>query len=104
MEIRRSRENAWVDYVSRRHEILRVYAFDAAGLDLLVIGKVEMGLRNRKVVEEEFVARFVVDETTVIDQADAGAGASAHRARLKFSRVWSVRVCGPYDRGYGEYS
>ncbi|KAK5459866.1 hypothetical protein LTS15_003995 [Exophiala xenobiotica] len=94
VEIRKARENAWTDYVSRRHEMLRVYAHDGLGLDLLVIGRVEMGLRNGKSVREEFVARFVVvvgvddddDERTAGNDNgnDNGGG-----PRLKYSRVWS---------------
>ncbi|KAK5192764.1 hypothetical protein LTR99_010359 [Exophiala xenobiotica] len=86
-EIRKARENAWTDYVARRHEMLRVYAHDGLGLDLLVIGRVEMGLRNGKIVREEFVARFVV---AVDDERTLGKGnGSGGGPRLKYSRVWS---------------
>ncbi|KAI1623306.1 hypothetical protein EDD37DRAFT_634328 [Exophiala viscosa] len=84
-EIRKSREYAWIDYTSRRHEMLRVYAHDALGLDLLVIGRVEMGVRNGRTVNEEFVARFVVDEATLESKSPNGDDG----VRLKFSRVWS---------------
>lgn len=87
--------------------MLRVYAHDPLALDLLVIGRVEMGLRNSKTVTEDFVARFVVDESTLrrshdgerttrtshddgMDTNEAGRGDD--RVRLKLSRVWSVCV------------
>jgi hypothetical protein len=101
-EIRKARENAWTDYVSRRHEVLRVYAHDGLGLDLLVIGRVEMGLRNGKTVREEFVARFVVvvgDDDDDDDERTLGTGKGKGNGngngggpRLKYSRVWSVSI------------
>ena len=90
-EIRKSREMAWIDYTSRRHEILRVYTHDAQGFDLLALGRVDLGLRNGSAVQEEFVARFVVDEKTLQD-ASGEAG-----VRLKFSRVRSV-CCFPLSQ------
>jgi hypothetical protein len=37
------RDQAWTTIKKRRHEIERVYAFDAEGLDLMLIGSVTMG-------------------------------------------------------------
>ena len=73
---------------------MRVYTHDADGLDLLVIGRVDMGLRANsssssssngkagKIVREEFIARFVV--------VDDGSLENGEGPRLKYSRVWSV--------------
>ena len=76
--------------------MLRVYAHDDLGLDLLVVGRVEMGLKSGKTVSEEFIARFVVDGATLENKSQNGDDG----VRLKFSRVWSVRFYGyfPYRR------
>ncbi|KAI9836765.1 MAG: hypothetical protein M1819_000930 [Sarea resinae] len=78
-EIRRSRDNAWRVIETRRHEILKAYVADLEGRDVMLIGKVQMGLRNGKTVDSEFTARMVVDEAS--DESGS--------PRLSYSQVWA---------------
>jgi hypothetical protein len=56
-----------------------VYVHDTHGRDLLLIGRVGMGLANGKSVSGEFVARVLLDES-----AEEG------KPRIKLYQVWAV--------------
>ncbi|KAJ0420290.1 hypothetical protein BJY00DRAFT_313229 [Aspergillus carlsbadensis] len=82
-EIRNSRKHAWAAVSARRHEVLRVFVADAAGLDFMVLGKVDMTIaRSGRTVCGEFTARFVVDEESL----------RAGEPRLAASTVWADRA------------
>jgi len=78
--ISKSRASAWKTIKSRHHEVIKVYASDAAGSDVLLIGKLTAGLTDGSTTKTEFVARVIVDRT-----AAAGVGAP----RMKLYQVWT---------------
>ncbi|KAL4940601.1 hypothetical protein BDV06DRAFT_223897 [Aspergillus oleicola] len=79
-DIRKSREHAWDAVSARHHQVLRVFAADPAGLDLMLIGKVEMTVRRTgKNVSGEFTARFVVEPEGIYNG----------EPRLLSSTVWA---------------
>jgi hypothetical protein len=82
--IRKSRNEAWKVIKTRRRKVLRVYAHDTEGLDLLIIGNVTMGLPNDKEVAGEFTARivFVADE-------------KQGNPKIKLYTVWAVWIPSP---------
>ncbi len=61
--IARSRERAWDVVTARRHRVIRVYAHDGAGADLLLLGTVAATVQNGSVAEVQFCGRFRVTET-----------------------------------------
>ncbi|OCK73199.1 hypothetical protein K432DRAFT_430713 [Lepidopterella palustris CBS 459.81] len=61
-EIRTYKENDGGVITARRHEIVKAFANDAAGLDLMLLGKAEMDFCTGKTFFGEFVSRMVVDE------------------------------------------
>jgi hypothetical protein len=77
VEIRRSRDHAWDHIKSRHHEIVKIYVCNEACDDLMLIGKLEMGLRNGKDVVGEFIARVVVK------------GADSSSPMIKSYTVWA---------------
>jgi hypothetical protein len=62
---------------ARRHDISKVYASDAEGTDLLMIGKMDATVPNGNVAEVSFVGRFVTEKT------NGGL-------RVKLYQAWSV--------------
>ena len=52
------REGAWKVIQKRKHVILRVYVFDVAASDLLLLGEVDQVLPNGKVYVGEWAARI----------------------------------------------
>lgn len=82
LAITKSREHAWDVITSRRHEVVKVYASDPEGLDLLLIGKLTAGLGSGKEAEVGFVARIIMQET-------------AKGLRMKRYEVWSVSLLSP---------
>ncbi|EXJ61495.1 uncharacterized protein A1O5_11811 [Cladophialophora psammophila CBS 110553] len=63
-ELRKSRDNAWKVVTKRRHEILKVFAADLDGSDLLFIGHVAIDLNNGKIVAGEFAGRLRIENAT----------------------------------------
>ncbi|KAA8652925.1 uncharacterized protein ATNIH1004_001834 [Aspergillus tanneri] len=78
-EIQKSKLNAWKLFTSRRHRVKRVFVADEQGYDLMLIGEVELGLRNGRAVTNEFTCRMLVDEASVNEGTP----------RLALSSVWS---------------
>ncbi|KAJ5115654.1 hypothetical protein N7456_000002 [Penicillium angulare] len=78
-EIRKSKLNAWKLFTSRRHRVKRVFVSDEHGYDLMLIGEVDLGLKNGRAVTNEFTCRMLVD----------GASVAARSPRLALSSVWS---------------
>jgi hypothetical protein len=76
LAIAKSREHAWDIVTARKHEVTKVYAHDAAGTDLLLLGKMEAIVKSGKKAEIQFSGRVVVNETP------AGA-------RMKSYQVWA---------------
>ena len=62
---------------SRRHEVIKVYASDAEGQDLMLIGKLVAAVGNGKEARIEFTARIVIEKTTI-------------GLRMKLYEVWAV--------------
>jgi hypothetical protein len=59
--ISKSREHAWDVIESRKHEVLKVYASDAEGRDLVLIGRLTAGKKDGGEVVAGLVARVVVE-------------------------------------------
>jgi len=49
LEIRSCRYNSWAIISSRQHSVLRVFVADAEGLDLMLIGRLDLRLRMEKI-------------------------------------------------------
>ena len=75
--ISKSRERAWEVIKSRRHEVIKVYASDAEGQDLMLIGKLVAVAGSGKEAEVSFTARIVIEWTI-------------SGLRIKLYEVWSV--------------
>jgi len=75
--LRKCRDSAWVTVDSRRHEVLKVYASDEEGSDLLLIGQAATGFKNGKKVTMEFAARIIVE------------GSSTEKPKIKLYQVWA---------------
>jgi hypothetical protein len=63
--ISKSREHAWDTIVSRRHNVIKVFASDAEGHDLMLIGKLIAAVKSGKEDEIGFTARIVMEKTNV---------------------------------------
>lgn len=61
-EIRLSRKDAWTTLKARRHTVLKVYANDADGLDLILIGNLEMETMGGDRIDKQFVSRMVIEQ------------------------------------------
>lgn len=61
-EIARSRDGAWETVTARRHEALKVYLNEAAGLDLLIIGALSVTSSDGSRSSHEFVARAQIHD------------------------------------------
>jgi hypothetical protein len=61
----------------RRHEVLKVYASDRAGLDILMIGELLATVKSGKSAPVGFTARIVMVDTV-------------KGLRIKHYEVWSV--------------
>lgn len=57
LEIMRSRDGAWETVTARRHEVLKVYLNEAAGLDLLIIGGLVVTFNDGSRSSHEFASR-----------------------------------------------
>lgn len=57
LEIERSRDGAWETVTARRHEVLKIYLNETAGLDLFIIGSLGMTSNDGSQSSHEFVAR-----------------------------------------------
>jgi hypothetical protein len=77
-EIRRSRDNAWKLITKRRHKVLKVFAADLDGSDLLFIGHVAMDLHNGKSVAGEFTGRLRIENAT------------SSEPKLLLYQIWAV--------------
>lgn len=77
LAIANSRKHAWDVITSRRHKVVKVYASDPEGLDLLLIGKLTAGVGNGKEAMVGFVARIIMQKT-------------AKGLRIMRYEVWSV--------------
>lgn len=60
-EISRSRDNAWKTVSSRRHSVFKVFVNDAAGHELVVLGKLNQVMINGKELVLPFTGHLVVD-------------------------------------------
>ncbi|EMD96586.1 hypothetical protein COCC4DRAFT_65300 [Bipolaris maydis ATCC 48331] len=78
-EIRKSRDNAWAAFNTRKHIVLRVYSSKANASDLLFIALVAMDLKNGEHVEGEFVGRLEFQDT------------QSFNPKIKSYGVWAVR-------------
>ncbi|KAJ5531860.1 hypothetical protein N7527_005253 [Penicillium freii] len=78
-EIKKSKLNAWGAITSRRHRIKRVFVADEGGHDLMLIGEVDLGLKNGKSITNEYAARMLVDQDIIHEG----------HPRLSLSSVWS---------------
>lgn len=67
IEIAASRAGSWGMQESRSHRVLRVYTLSPTHNDILVLGSLEAHLSNGRDVEEEFVARIVLEGDTTTD-------------------------------------
>lgn len=77
-EIRKCRQNAWDLIKVRHHVVKKVYVHDKEAMDLMLIGNVEMVLKNEKSISGEFTARILFSNG--IDQ----------KKRIQTYQVWSV--------------
>ena len=66
---------------SRRHEVVKVYASDTEGLDLLLIGKLVVAVNSGEEAEVGFAARIVLEQTI-------------KGLRFKHYEAWSVSYFG----------
>lgn len=78
-EIRRCRDQAWNLVTHRRHEVKRVYVHDSQVFDLLLIGSLEMLLKNGKHIRSEFTGRVLFTEI------------ETKSLRILLYQVWAVR-------------
>ena len=62
-EIRKSRDNAWKLFETRKHTVSRVYSSNNEADDLLFIAWVAMDLKNGENVAGEFVGRLQMADT-----------------------------------------
>lgn len=62
LEIVRSRDGAWETVTARRHEVLKIYLNEAAGLDLFIIGGLVMTSNDGSQSSHEFVARAQIHD------------------------------------------
>lgn len=62
-EIREARKKAWSVITKRRHEILKVFVADSAGTDLMVLGKVTVGLKNGQSLTSDFAGRVIIQRS-----------------------------------------
>ncbi|TPX12527.1 uncharacterized protein E0L32_000704 [Thyridium curvatum] len=60
-EIRKSRDNAWKLFNTRKHTVLRVFSANKEANDLLFIAWVAMDLKNGEHVAGEFIGRLRFD-------------------------------------------
>ncbi|KAJ9607646.1 hypothetical protein H2200_007724 [Cladophialophora chaetospira] len=91
--IRSMREGAWKVVQKREHVISRVYVFDAAASDLLLLGEVKQVLHNGKVFVGEWAARIRVVYVATGDEADGEKGpdsGSNKRLRIFYHKGWAV--------------
>jgi hypothetical protein len=72
----KSRERAWDVVTARKHNVSKVYAYDDAGRDLLILGVTEATVKNGNEAKVEFCGRIVVGET------EKGV-------RMKLYQVWA---------------
>jgi hypothetical protein len=77
LEIIKSRQQAYDVIATRRHSVIKVYASDLDGLDLLLIGEVTAGLPSGKEAKLGFTARMIMQTTT-------------KGLRMKLYEVWCV--------------
>lgn len=75
--IAKSRDNAWDVVTNRVHEVIKVYASDAQGLDLLMTGNLVATVQSGEVTEVSFAARAVIEEI-------------AGGFRMSLYQAWSV--------------
>ena len=61
-EIKTSRKDAWKTISTRRHTVLKVYANNANGLDLIVIGMLAMVTTEGDHMNNQFVARVLIEQ------------------------------------------
>lgn len=80
------REGAWKVIQKRKHVVSRVYVFDAAANDLLLLGQVEQTLYNGKVYVGEWAARILV----VYDTPGNEAPESEKRPKITYHKGWAV--------------
>ncbi|EHK17935.1 uncharacterized protein TRIVIDRAFT_226061 [Trichoderma virens Gv29-8] len=62
LEIQESRKDAWAILQRRRHTVLKVYANNSHGLDLIMIGKLDVTTVQGKQSSNQFVARALIEE------------------------------------------
>ena len=62
-----SRKSAWDNIISRKHDILQVFAGKADYSILIVIGQLTAGLKNGNEVCTEFIAQIELDGVTTQD-------------------------------------
>ncbi|KAJ2897521.1 snoaL-like domain containing protein [Zalerion maritima] len=82
-EISKSRDNAWRAVSSRKHRVLRVFAGDDSGSELVILGTVAMGLKNGSSLDSQFACHIAV---VASDQDDAEPGSP----RLGFMQVFAL--------------
>lgn len=76
--LRDCRKDAWTDAESRVHTVQKVYASDAEGTDVMLIGKLRICLRKGGEVLQSFVVRVVIDPESLARGAP----------RMKLYEVW----------------
>jgi hypothetical protein len=77
-EIRRCREHAWQVVTSRRHDVVKAFTHDRNAMELMMIGRVHMGLVNGNDVSQDFTAQVVLSRT------------QNGELRIKSYQVWAV--------------
>lgn len=73
------------EIASMRHYVLRVYANDRLGKELMLHGRIEVGMLEGEVVEVDFGARVEIDGGSSDRSQD-------RKPKLKFFQGWSARV------------
>jgi hypothetical protein len=59
LEITKSREHAWDAIDARKHEISKVYASDASGTDLMILGSLTATKKDGTVTTTKLVGRII---------------------------------------------
>lgn len=82
LELKASRATAWTHIASRKHDIQKVFAgsVDSVGSDIMMLGRLDLGLRNGNSLSMDFISRFVLEDTFSV------------KPKIALCQVWAVRA------------
>jgi hypothetical protein len=82
--------------MTRRHRITSVYVHDAAGLELVLLGQVKMGLKNGVELESPFACQLIVTceaEEPRIGYMQVYAASTSFDLMSFLRDIWANVVC-----------